>query len=295
MTTMESIEPVLERLLAGEALPADQREALAGSRDLLAIGMAADEIRRRLHGSRVTYLRVAHVAVADAARGAAGWQGRPGEVRLDGVASSLEEAVSATAAAVAEAGGIPVAGFSLADIEQLARGEVAAWCRRLAEAGLGALSEAPLDRLEAPESALDAALGAGLPVAALTVDRTPPDVLAVIDRAAALAARFPAIDVFAPLARRTSGVTPTTGFDDVRLVALARLLSPLPHIQVDWQRYGPKLAQVALTFGADDVDDVSAVDEVAEGRRRSPLEEIRRNIEAAGAEPAERASRAASR
>ena len=50
-------------------------------------------------------------------------------------------------------------------------------------------------------------------------------------------------------------MTPSTGYDDVHLVALARLLVPVTHVQVDWQRYGPKLAQVALTFGADDLDD----------------------------------------
>ena len=67
------------------------------------------------------------------------------------------------------------------------------------------------------------------------------------------------------------------------MVALARLAAPgIRHVQVDWPRYGPKLAQVALTFGADDVDGVSASDEAPEGRRRAPLEEIRRNIEAAG-------------
>jgi 2-iminoacetate synthase ThiH len=60
---------------------------------------------------------------------------------------------------------------------------------------------------------------------------------------------------------------------------------------VDWSRYGPKLAQVALTFGADDVWGVSASDEAPEGRRRAPLEEIRRNAEAAGFEPVERDGR----
>jgi aminodeoxyfutalosine synthase len=99
------------------------------------------------------------------------------------------------------------------------------------------------------------------------------------------------LSVFAPLPSRVAGVSPTTGFEDVHLVALARLLTPVAHIQVDWQRYGPKLAQVALTFGADDVDAVSPVDEVAEGRRRAPLEEIRRNIRAASAEPVERDAR----
>jgi 2-iminoacetate synthase ThiH len=66
-------------------------------------------------------------------------------------------------------------------------------------------------------------------------------------------------------------------------------------VQVDWQLYGPKLAQVALTFGADDVDGVSPVDEAPEGKRRSPLEEIRRNILAASGEPVERDGRFAPR
>jgi 2-iminoacetate synthase ThiH len=55
--------------------------------------------------------------------------------------------------------------------------------------------------------------------------------------------------------------------------------------------YGPKLAQVALTVGADDVDAVSAVDDMSQGRRRAPLEEITRNIRAAGFEPVERDGR----
>jgi 2-iminoacetate synthase ThiH len=55
--------------------------------------------------------------------------------------------------------------------------------------------------------------------------------------------------------------------------------------------YGPKLAQVALTFGADDIDSVSAEDDQSRGRRRSPVEEIRRSIQAAGFEPVERDGR----
>ena len=62
----------------------------------------------------------------------------------------------------------------------------------------------------------------------------------------------------------------------MKAIALARILLDVPHVQVDWTVHGPKLAQVALTFGADDVDNVSALDEVAEARRRAPLEEIRR-------------------
>ena len=77
----------------------------------------------------------------------------------------------------------------------------------------------------------------------------------------------------------------------MKAVALARLLLDVPHVQVDWSRHGPKLAQVALTFGADDVDGVSPIDDVAEGRRRAPLEEIRRNNPAASFEPVERNGR----
>ena len=73
---------------------------------------------------------------------------------------------------------------------------------------------------------------------------------------------------------------------------MARLVvDNVPSIQVDWSLYGPKLAQVALTVGADDVDAVSPEEATAEGRRRAPLEEIRRNIRAAGFEPVERNGR----
>ena len=48
---------------------------------------------------------------------------------------------------------------------------------------------------------------------------------------------------------------------------------------------------MALTVGADDVDAVSAEDDTSQGRRRAPLEEILRNIRAAGQEPVQRNGR----
>jgi aminodeoxyfutalosine synthase len=97
---------------------------------------------------------------------------------------------------------------------------------------------------------------------------------------------------FAPLPRRVTPAAPSTGYDDVKRVAIARLaIENIPSIQVDWALYGPKLAQVALTMGADDVDAVSAEDDESEGRRRAPLAEIIRNIRAAGFEPVERNGR----
>src|SRR3954452_4870785 len=91
-----------------------------------------------------------------------------------------------------------------------------------------------------------------------------------------------------PMPRVTSVAPPTACYDDVQQIAGARLLvDNIESIQVDWALYGPKLAQVALTMGADDVDGLSPL-EGDLGRRRSPLEEIRGNIRAAGLEPVER-------
>ena len=90
-----------------------------------------------------------------------------------------------------------------------------------------------------------------------------------------------------PLSREQSIAVPTTGYEDVRAVALARLALPsVKTIQVDWAQYGPKLAQVALTFGANDLDRVSTVDDESLGRRRTSVEDVKRNI----APPASRRS-----
>jgi cyclic dehypoxanthinyl futalosine synthase len=46
---------------------------------------------------------------------------------------------------------------------------------------------------------------------------------------------------------------PATGADYLRIVALARLvLDNVPHLQAGWVTEGPELAQLALSFGADD-------------------------------------------
>jgi 2-iminoacetate synthase ThiH len=77
------------------------------------------------------------------------------------------------------------------------------------------------------------------------------------------------------------------------VVALSRIALPqVATIEVDWQQYGPKLAQVALTFGANHLDRVSLADDPALGRRRSNLADVQRNIIAAGFTPLEQGSSA---
>jgi aminodeoxyfutalosine synthase len=123
----------------------------------------------------------------------------------------------------------------------------------------------------------------------MTVQRASDDMpLDLLSQARSVQAAAGGIRAFAPLARVSSVAQPSTGYDDVRLIAAARLVvDNIDSIQVDWALYGPKLAQFALTVGADDVDSVSSL-EGDLGRRRSPLEEIRGNIKAAGLDPVER-------
>jgi len=164
---------------------------------------------------------------------------------------------------------------------------------RLRSAGLDALAELPLDGLDDAAAVIETIVTAGYRQLRLTIDKAPADARAkLFVVAAVLQEKFPAIRSINPLPMVLDAMRPTTGYDDVKSVAMARLAAPnIPTIQVDWLRYGPKLAQVALTFGADDIDNVTASDEAPDGRRRAPLEDVRRNIEAAGLEPAERDGR----
>jgi aminodeoxyfutalosine synthase len=268
--------------------------ALAASHDIIRIGMLADETRRRLHGNRTTFLRVAEVPAEP---------GTPvvhppaaGELRIVGAPSSRAAAVDRISEVAAVAGATPLSAFSLADLEHLAacaRITLRALLEELCAAGLELVAEAPFDQLQDPRRSIEEVNIAGLALARLTIDRLPSaDVPSLYRDVAALQRAVAVIHAFAPLPRRVNPAVPTTGYDDVKRIALARLIvENVPSIQVDWALYGPKLAQVALTVGADDVDAVSPVEDTAAGRRRSPVEEIRRNIRAAGQEPLERNGR----
>ena len=60
---------------------------------------------------------------------------------------------------------------------------------------------------------------------------------------------------FHPKNTELSDLSKTSGMDDLRNIAVARCyLDNFPHIKAYWVMIGPKLAQVALSFGADDID-----------------------------------------
>ncbi|MCP4342801.1 MAG: aminofutalosine synthase MqnE [Desulfobulbaceae bacterium] len=60
---------------------------------------------------------------------------------------------------------------------------------------------------------------------------------------------------FHPNNTAMSDLSRTTGMDDLKNVAVARLmLDNFPHIKAYWVMIGPQMAQIALSFGADDMD-----------------------------------------
>src|SRR5579871_795870 len=86
----------------------------------------------------------------------------------------------------------------------------------------------------------------------------------------------------------------TTGMLDLKQIAVSRLvLDNFPHIKAYWQMMSPKIAQIALRFGADDVDGTVIEEKIyhdagattPQGMRRS---ELMRLITEAGCEPVER-------
>lgn len=294
MTTSSMFDTMLERVSAGDRLGPDDLELLADAPDILQVGMLADTLHRSLHGTRVTYLRVALCRYDTPFTEAVPLVAH--EVRVTGKPESLDVAVTAIEAARAVAGERTVSAFSWLDIDGLAAAggeKISKVLQRLRAAGLDALAEFPLDRVPDPGVALESIASAGYTQVRLTIDKAPADARPkLFTTAAALKESYPAIRSINPLPSVLDSLRPTTGYEDVKSVALARLAAPnIPDVQVDWLRYGPKLAQVALTFGANDLDNVQASDEAPDGRRRAPLEEVRRNIQAAGFQPAERDGR----
>jgi len=87
---------------------------------------------------------------------------------------------------------------------------------------------------------------------------------------------------------------PTTGCDDLRALAVGRLmLDNFLHIKVFWIMVGPRLAQVALSFGADDVDGTVVEERIthaagAETPEGLTVEELESLIRETGRQPARR-------
>ncbi|MFZ0820113.1 MAG: aminofutalosine synthase MqnE [Candidatus Acidiferrales bacterium] len=85
-----------------------------------------------------------------------------------------------------------------------------------------------------------------------------------------------------------------TGFDDLRAIAVSRLLlDNFDHIKAYWVMLTPRIAQIALRFGADDLDGTVVEEKIyhdagAKTAEFTPRSELERLIRAAGRTPVER-------
>jgi cyclic dehypoxanthinyl futalosine synthase len=82
------------------------------------------------------------------------------------------------------------------------------------------------------------------------------------------------------------------GFEYLKTLAVSRLyLDNIRHVQGSWVTQGPKIGQVSLSFGADDLGSIMIEENVvyaAGARNRMTQEEMRRLITDAGYEPVQR-------
>src|SRR5579872_6588919 len=86
----------------------------------------------------------------------------------------------------------------------------------------------------------------------------------------------------------------TTGFDDIREIAVSRLmLDNIPHIKAYWIMMTPRIAQIAQRFGADDLDGTVVEEKIYHDAGATTSQNLRRSdllrlIREAGRDPVER-------
>ena len=99
---------------------------------------------------------------------------------------------------------------------------------------------------------------------------------------------------FHPDNSRMSDIPKPSGLMDLKTMAISRLmLDNFPHIKAYWVMLGIKTAQVALSFGADDIDGTVVHEKIyheagAETPQEITVDELRRLIREAGCVPIER-------
>ena len=236
------LEPIAAKVLAGERLDFTDGLALYGSSDVLAVGWLANHVRERMHGN-VTYFNVnrhinpTNVCVAACKLCAFGRKkGDPA-----GYTMALEEAWETAASGYSEAvtefhivGGLhpdlPLEYFL--DLVQ------------------GLKQRFPKVHIKAFTMVEVAYLARR---AKLTIEETLVKLRALQDETGGFQTFIPL--AFHPENTPLDHLPVTTGLTDIRQIAVSRLLlDNFPHIKAYWQMLTPKIAQIALRFGADDLD-----------------------------------------
>jgi aminodeoxyfutalosine synthase len=349
-----ALQPLTEKVRAGERLSFDDGVALYRSKDLLALGSLANHVREKLHGKR-TYFNVnrhinpTNVCVASCRLCAFGRKpDAPGAYTM-----ALEEAFRIAGENWTEAvtefhivgglhpdlpfdyyvdllrglkqrfPGVHLKAFTAVEIayySHLTRRPIREILMRLKEAGLGSLPGggaeifAPAVRRVICDHKIGAhtwlkvhrlahELGmhstATMLYGHIESDEDRVDHLLQLRQ---LQDQTHGFLTFIPLAFHPGNTElgkmiarrETTGFMDLKNVAVARLLlDNFPHIKAYWIMMTPRLAQVALKFGADDLDGTVVEEKIyhdagAATPQAMTRQEIIRLIREAGHEPFER-------
>ena len=100
---------------------------------------------------------------------------------------------------------------------------------------------------------------------------------------------------FIPEGSDLSSLPGPSGLDDLKTLAISRLMCPsIPHIKAFWIMQTPKLAQVALDWGVDDIDgtvvyyDITKREGDGTTHQELSVDKLRRLIVEARCEPVER-------
>ena len=99
---------------------------------------------------------------------------------------------------------------------------------------------------------------------------------------------------FHPENTRLSRLKKATAMEDLRNIAVGRLmLDNFPHIKAFWIMITPRVAQVALSYGADDMDGTVTTEEIVHAAGADTTQSLSRNdlvtlIREAGRDPVER-------
>src|SRR4051794_15570702 len=156
------------------AIDAPEAYRILESPNLLEIGVRADEVRRQIHGTRTTFVRLVEVHM-DLVPAAIPENSTAGELRIVGRPASADAAIAAVRSASQLAGAVPVTGFALTDLMELGAPSFTEFCTALRNAGLYAVSDVPVDRLgRSTADAIVDARKAGLAVTRMTVESLVP-------------------------------------------------------------------------------------------------------------------------
>ncbi len=347
-----TLDRIAEKVRAGERLDIEDGVVLFTTKDLLRVGVLANEVRERMHGDRTYFNRNMHINTTNVCYASCMFcsfarleEGKPGAytMSLDEAWGRLRAQDGNFLSEIHIVNGLHT-GLPFDYYEELLRGlkrirpEIHLKCFTAVEIHFfaekfGMSYRQVLERLRA--AGLDSLPGGGAEIFAaryrkkvcadkvdaegwLQVHRewhrmggksnatmlygmieTPEERADHLLRLRALQDETGGLQTFIPLAFHNEGnplrkLPEPTGFDNLRVYAASRLLlDNVPHIKAYWIMVGEKIAQVAQSFGVDDVDGTVLEERIyhmagAETPQGLTRKELVRLIKDAGRVPVER-------